>query len=272
MNNVASIGAWLRHGAALPTVIAELPHAGFSGVSMNPQLLLELTHAARQDVASVIADLDLVVALHGSFDTPINELAGLIDALAPHLATVTFDPVLGWTSAGLLFNTRRMSSYLHQLDKLAEHHGFSYAVEDFPETAFALRMYRDDLAPLLESDRFGILIDVGHFNESVHRYGYYRGVTPEQHFAQLPLPLLEVHLSDNNGQEDQHLPLGMGIIDFASVARGLRTIAFDGLATIEIEPASAQQDPITTAKNQIVQSLAFWKNVVADQARKPVEP
>jgi sugar phosphate isomerase/epimerase len=268
MTYIVSLGPLARQGVPLVTLIADLANAGFGGVSIDPQLMLEMTDTVRRDVASAVADLELVVALHGSFDTPIEDLGNLADLLGPQLGNITFDPVLGWTSAGLIFSTKRMSPYLQELENLAKQHGFSYGVEDFPETPFALQMYQDDLSPLLESDRFGILIDIGHFNESVHKYGYYKGVNPEEHFAQLPLRLLEVHLSDNNGKEDQHLPLGMGTIDFASVARGLRKIGFDGLSTIEIEPTGKHEDAIARAKEQITGSLAFWRELLEKENMK----
>lgn len=262
MTPLCSLDPLARLGVPPATSIQDLAEAGFGGVSIDPQLMLEMTDSARRNIASVVADLEFVVALHGSFDTPLEDLANLADLLGPQLANITFDPVLGWTSAGLIFNTRRMSPYLQELEALAQRHGFSYGVEDFPETPFALQMYRDDLSPLLESDRFGVLIDIGHFNESVHNYGYYKGITPEEHFAQLPLQLLEVHLSDNNGKEDQHLPLGMGNIDFASVARGLRGIGFDGLSTIEISPTEGHKDAIVGAKGEITASLASWSELL----------
>jgi len=266
MQHAVSVGALARLGEPLPTLITEFAEAGFSALSMAPQLMLDLGESARRDVASLVAESGVAVVLHGSFDTSIQDLTELAELLEPRLANITFDPVLGWTSAGLLYKAERMTSYLRQLDLVAKTHGFSYGVEDFPETPFALKMYRDDLSPLLESDRFAILIDIGHFNESVHKYGYFTGVSPEEHFAHLPLRLLEVHLNDNGGSEDEHLPLGMGNIDFRSVARGLERIGFDGFSTIEIEPRKGCDDPVASGKRQIIDSLSFWRRVLADVA------
>ena len=73
-----------------------------------------------------------------------------------------------------------------------------------------------------------------------------------------------MHLSDNSGQEEEHLPLGMGTIDVASAARGLRRIGFDGLSTIEIEPMD-EQDAIGNAREQIVESLMLWKQLLEER-------
>ncbi len=52
--------------------------------------------------------------------------------------------------------------------------------------------------------------------------------------------LAHVHVHDNLGLEDLHLPLGAGSIDWPDVARALRRSGYDGTVTIEIfsrEPA-----------------------------------
>jgi sugar phosphate isomerase/epimerase len=90
-------------------------------------------------------------------------------------------------------------------------------------------------------------------------------VSPEEHLAQLPLNLLELHLSDNNGIEDQHLPLGMGGIDFDSLARGVKRVGFDGLLTIEIEPRPSLGDSGAMAKRDIIESLSYWRALPAVQ-------
>lgn len=43
-----------------------------------------------------------------------------------------------------------------------------------------------------------------------------------------------VHLSDNLGKRDDHLPLGEGIIDFNSVARALKDCGYDDTITLEV--------------------------------------
>jgi sugar phosphate isomerase/epimerase len=236
MKHIVSISALAKLGEPLMGLVNEFNQAGFDGLSCDPEILLGLTAPDFSDLMAVIAERNLLVALHGGFSIPVGELTCLAQKIGQRLATVTFDPDLGWTSAGLIFSMEKMGPYLLELDRCARSLGFKFGIEDFPETAFALKMYQDDFLPLLESDRFGILIDFGHFNLSVNQYGYFKGISPEDHIAQLPLKLLEIHLSDNDGQDDQHHPLGMGIIEYESVARGLKRIAFDGLSTIEIDP------------------------------------
>jgi sugar phosphate isomerase/epimerase len=46
--------------------------------------------------------------------------------------------------------------------------------------------------------------------------------------------LVHVHVHDNDGTADQHLPLGDGTLDVDGAARALRAQHYDGLVTIEV--------------------------------------
>ena len=45
---------------------------------------------------------------------------------------------------------------------------------------------------------------------------------------------MHVHVHDNDGTADQHLPLGEGTLDVAAAARALHAQQYDGLVTIEV--------------------------------------
>jgi sugar phosphate isomerase/epimerase len=96
----------------------------------------------------------------------------------------------------------------------------------------------DQLRPVLEAAPQALFhLDVGHAN---------LGRRPEEpnRTAELVAAfgdrLAHVHLNDNLGLEDLHLPLGAGSVDWAEIARVLRSAGYDGTVTIEIfarEPA-----------------------------------
>jgi sugar phosphate isomerase/epimerase len=46
--------------------------------------------------------------------------------------------------------------------------------------------------------------------------------------------LEHVHVSDNFGKEDSHLPIGAGTVDFAAIAKALKKIGYDKTVTFEI--------------------------------------
>jgi sugar phosphate isomerase/epimerase len=87
----------------------------------------------------------------------------------------------------------------------------------------------DTLKTLVErvaSPWFRVCIDSGHLN-------VFSGVPMEEWFKALGGHIAEVHLHDNGGREDEHLPLGEGSIDFALFFRLLREYSADPVYTIE---------------------------------------
>ncbi len=59
----------------------------------------------------------------------------------------------------------------------------------------------------IDSPHFGFCLDIGHVN-------VYSTVPLERWLTSLGRWLVEVHLHDNHGKEDEHLPMGMGNIDY----------------------------------------------------------
>ena len=260
MKYAVALGEIGIEGEALLAQVRSFAGAGFGAMSFSPKQLMALTAKEQSELRACLDERKLQSTLHGSFNTAPSDLHDLAGLLAGGLVSVTFDPILHWTAAGYLYDTQQMCGYLAELDVDAVKYAFSYGIEDFPETAAAFRFYRENLAPLAATSRFGILVDVGHLNLSRRQYGYHTDVTTEEYFAGLPLPLLEVHLSDNHGKRDEHLPLGAGDIDFHAVARGLAQLGFDGLSTIEIVPSQHGGD-YEQLLSQTLESLAFWRGM-----------
>ncbi len=114
----------------------------------------------------------------------------------------------------------------------AERLGLTVTVENvFDEDPRALSM----LIERIDNPRFGFCFDVGHFN-------IFSKVPMEQWFDALGRRILQLHLHDNDGQEDSHWAVGKGRIDFkrffsllkASGARTIYTIEAHDKEDIEI--------------------------------------
>ena len=43
-----------------------------------------------------------------------------------------------------------------------------------------------------------------------------------------------MHVHDNKGRFDEHLPLGVGNVDWPEAARALRGASYDGTVTLEV--------------------------------------
>ncbi|MBM2837493.1 MAG: Xylose isomerase domain protein barrel [Deltaproteobacteria bacterium] len=78
----------------------------------------------------------------------------------------------------------------------------------------------------IDSPHFAHCFDVGHFR-------LFSKVTIEEWFRQLGKRMIEVHIHDNNGGRDEHLPPGEGDIDFAKFFSLIRNSTSDVIYTIE---------------------------------------
>ncbi len=89
----------------------------------------------------------------------------------------------------------------------------------------------DTLKLLMEKVRspwLGVCVDSGHIN-------LYSEVGPEVWFEALGEHVAELHLHDNNGKIDDHLPLGEGSIDFDAYFKAIRTFC-EGPIIYTVEP------------------------------------
>ena len=87
-------------------------------------------------------------------------------------------------------------------------------------------------------DGLGMLLDIGHMNIHVTTTGLAVG----DYVASLPLPVIDLHMHDNDGTADQHLPLGEGTLALAETAGALGALGYDGPATIEVCPGLKSLD------------------------------
>lgn len=78
----------------------------------------------------------------------------------------------------------------------------------------------------IDSPNLGVCLDTGHIN-------VFSKVPMEEWFEVLGPYIKEVHLHDNSGEFDEHLPLGDGTIDFPRVFGLLSKLTTDPVLTIE---------------------------------------
>ena len=88
----------------------------------------------------------------------------------------------------------------------------------------------------VSSERIGVCLDIGHAN--------YSRVSVSQWFDQLGEWIRYLHLSDNMGQFDDHLPLGQGSIDWECVNRSWCTLGKDIPITLETGNLQSTQESI----------------------------
>jgi sugar phosphate isomerase/epimerase len=112
----------------------------------------------------------------------------------------------------------------------------------FPQALFLTQPYEfQEVFEIFPEIR--LTLDIGHANlggdrnramEFIQRYGYRIG---------------HIHANDNFGKEDNHLPIGAGIIDFERVIKALKETSYD--ETITIEVFSKDRDYLKISKEKI---------------------
>ena len=119
-----------------------------------------------------------------------------------------------------------LSNCLASFDQVlvrAERIGCTIAVENiFEDEPSTLRA----LLEAIDSPLFRHCFDVGHW-KLFHKVGM------EEWFAELGEFIAEVHVHDNNGRRDDHLPIGEGTIDFGLYFSLMKRYAPDALYTVE---------------------------------------
>ncbi|HDH02379.1 MAG TPA: sugar phosphate isomerase/epimerase [Nitrospirae bacterium] len=106
----------------------------------------------------------------------------------------------------------------------AEAQGLTISIENiFEEEPENLRM----LAEAVNSRNFGLCFDAGHFN-------LFSTISLKQWLSIVSPYLLELHLHDNDGTRDSHMPPGKGVFDFKALFDDLEVLEVDNLiATVE---------------------------------------
>jgi sugar phosphate isomerase/epimerase len=110
---------------------------------------------------------------------------------------------------------------IQTLSETAEEYGVSLALENLPEKYWFIMKTPEDFAKFYAEtglEDIGIVLDVGHAN--------LEGLV-EPFLKQLPHKITHVHVSDNNGEVDQHLGLGYGAINWQQLAETLKSIGYD---------------------------------------------
>jgi len=158
------------------------------------------------------------VVLHPGFIAGLGKL--LLDR-AKGYAMEAMEAILKRSNQlGMTLCLENMFPQAHFFSQPAE---FQPVFESFPETRLTL--------------------DIGHANlgggrnkssEFIQRYGYRIG---------------HVHANDNFGKEDNHLPIGAGIIDFGKILKELKEAQYDDTITLEV--FSKDRDYLKISKEKI---------------------
>lgn len=109
-----------------------------------------------------------------------------------------------------------------EIAKVGEECGVTLAIENMPKMYITIHTAPDDLLEVIQGTEVRICFDIGHA---------FTAGTVDDFLRHVPA-FRNVHLNDNDGEQDQHKTLGDGKVDFDNVFRGLR--GYTGNFVIEV--------------------------------------
>jgi len=128
-----------------------------------------------------------------------------------------FYPCMDW---------RQNLKTIQLLFKISNDYGVKIAIENVPEPyPFLIKRVEDFIKFYEEFNKdIGLVLDVGHANLN-------RQI--ESFLETFAKRIVHIHVSDNDGKDDQHLGIGYGNIDWKNFANLLRKISYDKVVIAE---------------------------------------
>jgi sugar phosphate isomerase/epimerase len=235
------IGAMNFPGRSVLKEIHRIHEDGFDFVDLTIEPPVSWK-ADGKEVGRLMTDLGLSAVGHTAYYLPIASPWPEIRAVARDLFRTCLDT---FADAGVeLVNVHPDQRVpLHSRDQVRAQNADAIAslAEDAAARGIRLmvenldRMFADvaDLAPLFDAvPDLGFHLDVGHANLRLGLGGENRTAALLDAFGDR---LAHVHVSDNRGGDDDlHLPLGAGMIDWKGAVRTLKAHGWDGTVTLEV--------------------------------------
>jgi sugar phosphate isomerase/epimerase len=115
---------------------------------------------------------------------------------------------------------------MRTLSANAQAHGLTLCLENFEEEYFSV----DNIKQILSSvDSLKFTLDIGHAYMKVKKTANVLSFISE-----LAPYINHVHMHDNHGFRDEHLPLGVGTIEFPRIIEALKAQGYDRTVTLEV--------------------------------------
>ena len=152
-----------------------------------------------------------------------------------NIKTVTFHPglysmVVSGMEEKSVANAKRS---LRTIDRMAQECGVRMCMENLPGFKFFLGHTADEMMDLLEGTNLPVCVDIGHANTTGQL---------DQILDATEGRIMNIHIHDNDGKQDQHLTVGDGNIDFRHVLDKLR--GYSGRYVIESKSFESAVDSL----------------------------
>jgi len=219
---------YLLTGGTLPQRIEFLYENGFRSVAK-----LQTTDSARsqecRDAAKLIRELGMTLTCHTNVQGQLKNRR-----MDPDFARRALADDLWWNEASggavrnccsdIVSAQNPREILLDDTVALAEMQletfrgtGILSGIENAPCPEYCLPEH----FAMMKPHSTAMLFDAGHAHISLHTMPQLAGMTLETYLDAIPLPIAEVHITDNHGQKDEHLAPTDGTTDYAALLRGL---------------------------------------------------
>jgi sugar phosphate isomerase/epimerase len=155
-------------------------------------------------------------------------------------------------------------SSVKELAGEAREQGVKIAVENGPLNDRTFLTIADQLRITSEvrRDNVGICIDVGHANVGMK-------VKPADVIRRVGSLTWALHLHDNDGTGDQHLPPGRGNIDWADVVKALEEIRYEGSLNIEFISSMSKEFEGKDYAQSVKSGIALLRKIISESRFPP---
>jgi sugar phosphate isomerase/epimerase len=214
---------------------------GFTGWEIIQDGVQSLNPGTLEDVRNIRDTTNLELTLHLPFSDlnpgtlnpgirkeVLRQMTGNIELASDFVELAVVHP--GYLSPyGSLFPERAWQANIDSLQLIcdfAADHGILVAVENMPDVPGVFGKQPQEILRIIEAvdcENIGFTFDVGHANTM--------GLT-DDFLKQCAKMVSHVHLHDNMGKKDEHLPVGKGNMDWKTVMHGLSN--FKGIFVTEV--------------------------------------
>ncbi len=216
------------------------------------------TNGVRERILRLQADYDPPVCIHGpvfgyepaSMDRAVRDLAWKRTWLTLEAAELAEPETVVFHSSYIpcrngfqkeVWTKRTVDFYTRMLAKLP----------DPPFNIVLENIFEDAPRPLataireIDHPRLGFCLDIGHFNMFNH------GADLERWLAPLRERLFHLHLHDNHGREDLHLPPGRASIDYTPLLRVLSGLSHPFSLTVEGKSPEQNDEGVAWVRSHV---------------------
>ena len=250
---LAEIDEFARLGFDYLELAMDPPQAHYSMISENKEAILKaLDGHSMQLVCHLPSFVSIADLTEGIRTASLTEMFKSLEVAAElsALKVVLHPGHIGGLGVfvmetALQFGRESLAAIIAKADQL----GLCICLENmFPrlQTYFMLEHFEEILEKFAD---LKITLDTGHAN--IDSQDGTKVLDFIRHFGHR---IGHVHLSDNFGKRDDHLPLGEGTIDFTSVAKALKDCGYDDTITLEI--FSEDRRKLKASKEDFIAMLA----------------